>query len=714
MSGYSINFLHFLRLAALMCCLALGFGGQAAAQQYTLRIGVIGAADSPLLRGAQLAAQRVNAAGGISGADGAVFNLAVVDTPPNNIEIAIANMRQAHVIAVLLPDSAALLAENLPALQALDVPVFTPATADTALLADSSNRIFRSRAAANLQTRALADYLVNTLAIRSIQSIQLDAQSTAELVGLANALAGSGIRLVNHLYDGQRGNLDSIAQAVVTAAPAAVALYGPPSLAAQAYNRLQAAGYEGALVYNQASDSAFVELSPPAALDGIIGSSNWSFALLDAASVDFTLAYARAFGQLPTAISAASFDAVLLAASIQYRAGGVSDALRGLDGFIGLQGPLNPAELQPGEISENVIVTSLNQYGSPRVVARYAGGRALTLDEAPNSVASPTPQPSPTPAPTATLSGYNLRITSPLQNVRGGPGLQYEILGELSAGTQARVLGANADYSWLVIDFNGQWGWLAAFLVEARGNRNLLPIIQPPASPTPPPTATNAPSLEPDLVVLHAGPPRLVLGQPVTVNITVLNQGLSAAGPFAIAASFQPGDSYAGLNLPALGSGEQITSQLQQTLNGPSGPQSVIIVVDLNEQVAEGNRGEANNRVYSYNYIADRAILTSGTWTIAAGSIDLDGSGNPDFTWSGGELVALGAASMYLLPNFSSIEDLHYDAIDPTLATSKSFSAEALPNAMLGIVTAAGNRGVLQISSVARNGPLAFEYRIYQ
>ena len=201
--------------------------------------------------------------------------------------------------------------------------------------------------------------------------------------------------------------------------------------------------------------------------------------------------------------------------------------------------------------------------------------------------------------------------------MRSGPGLTYSVIGQLPQGAQSRVLGATADFSWLVVDFNGQWGWLAAYLVDTFGSRNLVPIIQPPASPTPVATATIAPPREPDLVVLHAGPPRLTLGEPITAHVTVLNQGLTAAGAFAIGTSLQPGGRYVGVNHPGLGAGQQATIQLAQTLDGSAGPQSVIIVVDLNQQVAEGAAGEANNQVYSYNYIADRPVLASNEWTIS-------------------------------------------------------------------------------------------------
>ena len=91
----------------------------------------------------------------------------------------------------------------------------------------------------------------------------------------------------------------------------------------------------------------------------------------------------------------------------------------------------------------------------------------------------------PTPSPTATPSGYTLSVRSASQNVRSGPGLNFDVIGQLPRGTRARILGATTDYSWLVIDFQGQLGWLAAYLVDTFGNRNLVPLIQPPLSPYP-------------------------------------------------------------------------------------------------------------------------------------------------------------------------------------------------------------------------------------
>ncbi|MCY3779921.1 MAG: ABC transporter substrate-binding protein [Chloroflexi bacterium] len=682
--------------------------------QITLRIGVIDRPDGALLAGTRLAADHVNEAGGIIGADGTVFQLSVVDTPPEHMDIAIANMRQASVIAVIGPETNQAVARNIARLQALDVPVLTPATGDTVLLSDASGRIFRSRAPDRLQINGLVDYLVDSLDIDSIQTIQLDSASTANLITLANALVAHGIRPTNLRYDEARLNLDQIAASIAQSAPDVAAVFGPPSLAARAFNAMQTAGYLGEVVYAQATDPAFVQLVPATALSGIISMSTWSYSLDDTASQEFVLAYARAFGILPDALSAAGYDSVRLVAEAGSGSGALANDLAAIQAFRGVQGQLNPATLAIGEISNNVVVTRLNEYGAANVVARYPSQGGATVQSENVSRATATPHPTNTPFPTLTPTGYHLIIQSEFQNVRSGPGLDYEIIGQALQGAQLRVLGATADYKWLVIDYRGQWGWMAAYLVETIGNRNLVPIIEPPATSTPAPAATAVPSREPDLLVLSANPARITLGQATLVNVSVQNRGLSPAGNFAIAGTFEPGGHYVGINHPGLAAGQQTVLQLRPTLNGASGPQSVIIVVDLNQEVAEGPAGEANNQAFAYNYIADRPVLTSGNWRIAPGSFDLDGDALSEFSWTGNEVITQGNAAMLLMNQFSSLHDAHYDAIAVSQANIATLNADQLQNATIGIVTADGHRGVMRFTDVTRNGSLTVEYRIYR
>ncbi len=57
-------------------------------------------------------------------------------------------------------------------------------------------------------------------------------------------------------------------------------------------------------------------------------------------------------------------------------------------------------------------------------------------------------------------------------NVRGGPGTQFEILGNLPRGADAVAMGRNNDGSWLEVET----GWVFADLVEACGDILQLPV----------------------------------------------------------------------------------------------------------------------------------------------------------------------------------------------------------------------------------------------
>ena len=201
-------------LALLLVLIVMALGPPASAQN-SLRIGVIDAAGGSMVKGAQLAARQINDMGDIKTADGAAFSLTVVHTPPDNMEIAAANMRQASVVAVIGPENGSLVVRHILKLQALEAPVITPATGDTILLQDNTNRLFRSRARGSVMTNALADYLANTLGIRTIQTVQLDIASTAALITLANSLSSYGVRLSNTLADEVNPDPDAIAHEIV-------------------------------------------------------------------------------------------------------------------------------------------------------------------------------------------------------------------------------------------------------------------------------------------------------------------------------------------------------------------------------------------------------------------------------------------------------------------------------------------------------------------
>ena len=99
---------------------------------------------------------------------------------------------------------------------------------------------------------------------------------------------------------------------------------------------------------------------------------------------------------------------------------------------------------------------------------------ALPTVIAPQSVVQP--QPTPTTAPVAV----------PLENlnVRAGPGITYEKIGLLVAGSEAPIIGQNEEGSWWQIDFPdgpAGVGWISAEFAEAR---NLQALTSSTATPS--------------------------------------------------------------------------------------------------------------------------------------------------------------------------------------------------------------------------------------
>jgi len=388
----------------------------------------------------------------------------------------------------------------------------------------------------------------------------------------------------------------------------------------------------------------------------------------------------------------------------------------------GVQGLLNPNTLAPAsrEFSDSVMLIELNSLGGPELVARYGGQDRIPLDEPEIIVEAGTPSPTVTPTP----DGVVITIESNVQNVRTGPSVDYEILGQLRQGETARVIGANIDFTWVVIEYRGQQGWLATFLLDVFGDRASVPVIAPPPTPTPgPATATPTPPAIPDLVVLSASPATIVRGTVTEVRAVVRNQGGSAAGPFAVAATFRPSEFFTAVNLQGLAAGAEREIVLPVNLTGATGSYTTAIVADLNSEVSEGDAGEANN-IFDYTYKLDQGSFGVNNATLGSGSsIDL----NPaltvsnDIQYTGAGLQTVGTCDgtnncIGLISPTLSWESAHFDAIASTNGVNAGFISNAAlqPGATIGILTAEGARGVIRVDAINPGVSITFTFRIYQ
>ncbi len=700
-------------LLALLLALSAPFYLAGAQEQPVFRIGILDNETGPISSGARLAVQEINAAGGVLGADGTFFRLELVIQPTNlgaNLAEAVENLRQASTIAVLGPQSDAEVLNGLPLLQSLNVPVLTFATGDTLIVSDTTGRLLRARAQQILQGQALARFLIEDSSITDIVTVQLDLDSTDRVIGFAEAARSLGVTTRYHLLEGSVANL---ADVLVKENPQAAAAFGSPAFASELYNALRSAGWTGLFAYDQLTDPIFRQAVPLAEQVGVLSTATWSFSLPDANSDAFLSSYARAFGTVPGPVEAAAYDAVNLLAQAIGLPGELLPNLTSLRDVAGVQGLLNPARtpLARGELSNNTVVVRVGALGAPQVVLRFAGSERVPPDLGTIVEVVPTIAPTPTP------EGVVITIVSERQNIRTGPGMQYDTIGQAQRDEQFEVIGANRDNTWAVIMFRGRQGWLSVSIADVFGNLNSVPIIDPPPTPTPGFTPTPMPPQEADIVIdaAVANPSPIRPGQPFNVSVTVRNAGRTAAGQFAVAATFPPNNVFAAAIVPGLAPGQSTIATLTGTLTN-TGFYSVVIVADLNNEVPEGPAGEANNN-FTFSYVVDKPLLNQGQRTLNPGDgLDLEGNGAAvDVIWNlnGQQLDASGSARLGILNNVS-FETVHWDLINPGIVNQMTIMRSQMgAGFVIGVITADGNRGAIRVDNIPGN-QLVITFKVYQ
>lgn len=229
------------------------------------------------------------------------------------------------------------------------------------------------------------------------------------------------------------------------------------------------------------------------------------------------------------------------------------------------------------------------------------------------------PGQSPTQPPTVETPTVFLTVTFDFLNIRAEPRAEAQKIGEMKKGDQARVIGRNEDRSWVAIEWTNVRGWVTSNPNYSRieGDPTNLPLMtsnlaptQPvPATPTPQPgvvpvsTVGNAADLVIKSVLMT--PPNPRVGQTFSLTIVIENRGALDAGSSLIRGIFQPGDEVSDMAVPPLKSGQLATlPPLFVTLKSGGSNQTGVLIVDFNNEVAEGSVGEANNRTtVTYNVL---------------------------------------------------------------------------------------------------------------
>ena len=147
------------------------------------------------------------------------------------------------------------------------------------------------------------------------------------------------------------------------------------------------------------------------------------------------------------------------------------------------------------------------------IVNTAAARLAITQLAAPTQQAPAVQQMSlASPEPTATQCNPTATATT-LANVRSGPGLGYDVIGNLPVGGTAPVAGRDSTGTWWYIQFVGGFGgyaWIAGSVVSTACVPATLPMVAAPPLPTAAPaTPTEVVSKPPLLLapwLLHALP----------------------------------------------------------------------------------------------------------------------------------------------------------------------------------------------------------------
>lgn len=359
------------------------------AQASVLRIGYLGVADSDLAKGAQLAMDQINGAGGLR-AGGATYQLELVTLaqPPTAESLSrdVAALVAQGVVALLGPeDNAVLTPQSTAALSSAGVPVLTALTADSLTRDDTSDTLLRIRAPEHLYSEALATYLLDDLGLTSLALVQTSVEWTEALLFFERAMQARGITPGARVQLADSSSLLAESRALLDLNPEAVVMWGAPRDAASLLSLLRKGGWAGQFVYRDAEEAARAGFLTDTLANGVIGATNWSYAYPGRTSRIFLEDYLLAYAEVPGGLAAAGYDAVWAVRSAVVSAGVEREALRAalmsLAPLNLVTGTLRPAQLGDGDLIRVVMVYRLGTGGGPTVLARFDDGQRVAIEE---------------------------------------------------------------------------------------------------------------------------------------------------------------------------------------------------------------------------------------------------------------------------------------------------------------------------------------------
>lgn len=166
-----------------------------------------------------------------------------------------------------------------------------------------------------------------------------------------------------------------------------------------------------------------------------------------------------------------------------------------------------------------------------------AGGVLLILGvgSAPAAPAAPTSAAPAAPVSTQEVTsggGACAIFAGGRVNVRSGPGTNYNVIGQINAGTTLAVTGVNPTGDWYQVDYNGQAGWVSLTVVQVSGACGGLPVIQVGQTPLASATTTTTTTVTTTVTAT---------GTQSTATASATYTATQPGGPTATYTSTQPG-----------------------------------------------------------------------------------------------------------------------------------------------------------------------------
>ncbi len=309
-----------------------------------LTSGVPGAARAAA-QGATMAAEEINAAGGLAGASVTLTiedDRGSVDEAGRKFE----QLTSRKVLAIIGPLTDATATAVAPLAERAGVVLVSPGATGTIPYSGSS--VFRTSLAAQAQARVLADFLVQTKRARRVSVIH-EGNDYGTLVALAFTQRVRELRgevVGTRLYRDGDTNFERHATGVVADGAEAVFIAGYPDEGALILTALRVRGVQMPIAGSDALYSSDLLAWAKEAADGIYLPAPFVASEPIPAVVNFVGRYRRRYNnETPDHYAAQAYDAMKIIASVVRRSGrtpaAVRSALQGLRRFPGVTGEIS-------------------------------------------------------------------------------------------------------------------------------------------------------------------------------------------------------------------------------------------------------------------------------------------------------------------------------------------------------------------------------------